>query len=266
MPLNLGRVFMNENKPYFDILFSGHPFALTKEKVLDGISEMISECDEAAKHDYVNPAAHYSAIRELLEAFRKTVENAVLFDETPKDWAYSLHFEYDKFSLSLVHISDYISPIDKYSSGGIGIDASYELIKREPLKLTVAEFADLYKVPQVTVRQWIRRGKIRVAEKKGNEWLISELAGLPRRGYESATYIWDTKLEKLPEEYVFLNNYDTATFYQDDYDKTIFHVLFTEWSDSDKKYDKKLGVEEKEKLELFMIANPQIRYRGLLFD
>lgn len=66
--------------------------------------------------------------------------------------------------------------------------ASCREIYRLPCELmTVAEYAELSGVTVITVRQWIRRGKLRTARKNGRDWLIPSLSMPPQRGYESAT-------------------------------------------------------------------------------
>ena len=125
---------------------------------------------------------------------------------------------------------------------------------------------------QGTVRQWIRRGKIRTAYKEGKEWKIPELSPPPSRGYEGAQYKWIYGLDNLPEEYSFLADYVIATFYQDMKDKSKYHVLlvsketFTSKNPGNvaptKNQELLLDAKEREKLELFMIAHPQIKYCG----
>ena len=49
------------------------------------------------------------------------------------------------------------------------IDAAYKLISVKPKSFSVEDYAKFYKVEQGTVRQWIRRGKLRTAYKVGTE-------------------------------------------------------------------------------------------------
>jgi len=67
-------------------------------------------------------------------------------------------------------------------------DEEYTLIEVKCDYLTVEQYAILHEVTDTTVRQWIRRGKLRTAKKEGNSWLIPTLADKPTRGFESATY------------------------------------------------------------------------------
>lgn len=88
--------------------------------------------------------------------------------------------------------------------------------------LTVDDYANTYGVNTGTVRQWIRRGKIRNAIKLGNEWRIPELTDMPTRGYQTGIYMWMEYLKNLHKEYEFLRNYTTAMFDQDSIDKNKF--------------------------------------------
>lgn len=147
------------------------------------------------------------------------------------------------------------------------LDAVYKLISINPNSFSVNEYAQFYKVEQGTVRQWIRRGKIRTAYKEGSEWKIPELTPPPSRGYEGAQYKWIKGVDNLPEEYDYLKNYVIATFYQDIADKSKYYVLFVSretFIGNTVKNNKELllDAKEREKLELFMIGHPQIKYCG----
>ena len=88
------------------------------------------------------------------------------------------------------------------------------------------ENAKEYGVETVTVRQWIRRGKIRNAVKNGREWLIPELTELPGRGYTSAIYMWYEYLYDLPNEYKFLTDYTTVLINQCSDDRAKYEITF----------------------------------------
>ena len=61
---------------------------------------------------------------------------------------------------------------------------TFELVTVPSALLSVEEYAAVYNVSVTTVRQWIRRGKIRSAIKNGCEWSIPELAAVSGRGYQ----------------------------------------------------------------------------------
>lgn len=245
----------------------------TKESALKAVKKKMerymAEADEKPQY----PKTYYALMVTLLAAFYEKIKEAVLFEELPDYWIYGFDYQYDEFSLNLEHIKIYnLDEDDEFRSSRL--DAVYKLVVIRPASFTVDQYAKFYDVGQGTVRQWIRRGKIRTAYKEGNEWKIPELSPPPSRGYESAQYKWLYGLDNLPEEYAFLADYVIATLYQDIKDKTKYHVLlvsketFTSDSPGDvaktKNKELLLDAKEREKLELFMISHPQIKYCGLV--
>ncbi|HPR94455.1 MAG TPA: helix-turn-helix domain-containing protein [Syntrophomonadaceae bacterium] len=65
----------------------------------------------------------------------------------------------------------------------------HTLITVECDYLTVEKYAAMHNVEPVTVRQWIRRGKLRHAKKNGRDWLIPDTEDKPRRGFTSVQYV-----------------------------------------------------------------------------
>lgn len=241
----------------------------TKEEVIQSLERRIKRYSEGSKLDNKRPAAYYSILLEVLGFFLDTIKEAVLFETLPDWWIYLYEIEYDQFVLRLCHVAD--AKLEKGVHEGLSFmtDASYPLIGYRLKSFTVDEFATTYGVGQGTVRQWIRRGKIRTAIKRGNEWRIPVLTLPPERGYTSAQYIWHEELEGLPEEYSFLNEYKLATFFQDAVDKNTFHVILvskktTDCEDTSNNKELILDAKEREKLELVMIANPGIRYSQVM--
>jgi len=98
------------------------------------------------------------------------------------------------------------------------------LIRQECRLLTVEEFARIWDVTPATVRQWIRRGKLRTARKVGREWLIPELQEKPETVYRPAYYlISQQELLKIPG-FPLVSVCDTITISQDRNDKKSFVV------------------------------------------
>ena len=116
----------------------------------------------------------------------------------------------------------------------------------------------------IPVRQWIRRGKIRNAKKRGREWLIPELTELPGRGYQSGVYEWYEYLEDLPEEYEFLRKYTVVIINQNRENKKVYEVTYAAGGVRPEK--KEYSEKERERLELFLISHPQIHFIGLPDD
>ncbi len=247
--------------------------SISKEDILKRIKKKLNRYMKSAEEGTEYPKSFYVVMSTLLAIFYKKVEMSILFDELPDFWVYDLEYQYDEFSLNIEHYADYATEDDgSFKSGSV--DAVYKLVTLRPGGLTVEQYSKMYEVEQGTVRQWIRRGKIRTAYKEGSEWKIPEVSPPPSRGYEGAQYKWLNGIDNLPDEYAYLANYVLATMYQDRKDKTKYHVLlvsketFTNHGpdgvDTSTNKELLLDAQEREKLELFMIAHPQIKYCGLV--
>lgn len=91
--------------------------------------------------------------------------------------------------------------------------------------LTVEQFADIQSVTPITVRQWIRRGKLRSAKKNGRDWLIPSFEDKPSRGYESVQYLLEDAESIQIDEFPLVSACDSIFIHQDD-DKTKFICCF----------------------------------------
>lgn len=76
--------------------------------------------------------------------------------------------------------------------------------------------------------------------------------------------MWYERLTNLPEEYEFLNNYVAVLINQDQEDKNYFKIRFVAGGVDTKEV--RVDVKEREKIELFLIAHPQIHFNGLPDD
>ena len=260
---------------------------ITKDKLVQLIKEqnntskadVIASIDRKREHYLdemrttpIYPQNYYQIVLLFLDVFYEKVKGSILFDVLPDRWIYELRYEYDEFSLNIVHIKEYKLD-DNLRFKSMRIDETYKLISVNPKGLSVANYAEIYGVGEGTVRQWIRRGKIRTAYKKGKEWVIPALSLPPSRGYESAQYKWSADIEDLTEEYAFLADYVLATFYRDPMDKGKYRVLLvskeTITSDepgkaaAEKNTELLLDAKSREKLELFLISHPYVRYCGV---
>ena len=240
----------------------------TKEAILKRIEKKQKEYRDRLDTDTRYPKSYFALLLVLFDIFYKKIKNAVIIEGLPDYWTYNLEFNYDEFSLEMCHIASYTFD-DNMQFRSKKIDAVYKLITIQPNSFSPEQYSRFYEVEQGTVRQWIRRGKIRTAYKEGKEWKIPELTPPPSRGYEGAQYKWINGVENLPDEYKYLEDYVIATFYQDQKDKSLYHVLLVSkeafiYNKMDKNKELLLNAKEREKLELFMISHPQIKYCGLI--
>lgn len=228
----------------------------TKNDILCKVDWVTNDWRQKSQTDTKHTAAFYGVILDLLDRFSDAIQKAKIFD-APDWWVYAFNIDSKGITLCLEHYNGYTAYDGENVTPGL-MDETFELLKVKSKRLTVEEYAKSYEVEQGTVRQWIRRGKIRTAMKVGNEWRIPELTEPPRRGYFFGQYKWTEHLSDLPEEYAFLDDYSFATFTQENTDHTAFSVFFS--SDAGEGKLLKCGAKEKEKLELFMISHPLIEF------
>lgn len=234
----------------------------TKEAVINSLDEAQKRIMEKSETDKKHSAAYYHILQKLISDFTQKVENTVFFERLEECWYYHLYVTYAGIRLSLEHAVPYDSRCGDHPN--YGVDQTFTLLKKNARLLTVEEYANAYGVETVTVRQWIRRGKIRNAVKNGREWFIPELTELPGRGYKSAVYMWYEYLYDLPDEYKFLTDYTTVLINQCRDDRRKYEVTFA--AGGVKPLTKIYETKEREKLELFLISDPRIHYMESFYD
>ena len=196
----------------------------TKQDIQDWIAGAKIRYEKRALTDKEHSAAFYHGLQNLLQRFSDKVNESVLFEQLEDYWIYTICISLDGATLDIEHIAEI------HENKSISCDQEYRLISVGAHMLSVEEYAQAYGVNEGTVRQWIRRGKLRSAVKTGRTWKIPELDEISHRGFESAVYMWFKRLEDLPEKYEFLNNYSTILINQDMDNKeflenSLFHLV-----------------------------------------
>lgn len=267
---------------------------LTKESLLQSINDTRKKFkSEKLSGQTGHATAFYECLDKLLERLTTKLHTMILPEPLNEWWYYSYEITSRGIKLILNHLSwNYYS-----SSLDCSRDQKFVLADIPAALLTVYEYAQKYGVEPGTVRQWIRRAKIRSAVKAGREWRIPELAELrTERDYQPCRYVWDMTLTNIPEKYAFLNEFGIADFVQDSEDKTRFYIYAYPYSSEDARFNsfltdplldpildtelaekiiavlsrypgltltKEGGVcltgKEREELELYMIGNPLVR-------
>lgn len=258
---------------------------LSKQQLLDSIHETRSRYkadseSENAKYDL----AFYGILDDLLQEFSRKIQYSLVLPEPLHDWwCYSYSITVYGIKLNLCYI-DWCG-----TSTGFAFNdyQKFTLLNIPAKMLSVEEYAKKYGVESVTVRQWIRRAKLRSARKVASEWRIPELTSVRlERNYESFVYSWPSKLPDLPEKFAFLNEFRgillekgergagyLATPYIE-YDHT-FSTLYDDATETIEARAKKLskypslkinsdGIisltsKEREQLEVFLLANPFVQ-------
>jgi len=229
----------------------------TKQDLLQWLDKEMLRVSDQSKTDKKHSAAFYYAYSKLLSRFRKKIEDTVLFNRLEDFWYYSLSVSSSGAVLSLEYAPD--CKLNEHGSVMVIGGQTLPIIRVPGRFLTVEEYAAEYDVGTGTVRQWIRRGKIRTAKKTGKEWVIPEMTELPQRGYQSATYFYNGQLSNRPEEFSFLDGKTVVIINQNDDEPGKFDVIITAGGKVTPVM-LTLDTKEREKLELFLIAHPDVHY------
>ena len=163
------------------------------ENVLNTIHKEMLTCPE-------HSIQYYSKLYHFLTVAIMEVNKRKLIT-LPDGWYYSFEINNKAGYLKMKHIAT-VRGID--DSISIQYDECFELIHFPMNLLSVEEYAAINKVEDVTVRQWIRRGKLRSVIKMGGEWKIPEISDLPSRGYSSVRYYCNCSYISFPTDIVKL--------------------------------------------------------------
>ena len=229
----------------------------TKQDLLEWLDKEMLRVSDQSKSDKKHSAAFYYAYSKLLNRFHKKIENTVLFNRLEDFWYYSMSVSSSGAVLSL----EYAPKCELNKKGTVTVigGQSLPIIHVPGRFLTVEEYAAEYDVGAGTVRQWIRRGKIRTAKKTGKEWIIPEMTELPQRGYQSATYFYNGQLSNRPDEFSYLDGKTVVIINQSHEEPGKFEVLITAGGKVTPVM-KTLDTKDREKLELFLISHPDVHY------
>lgn len=228
----------------------------TKEDLLSWLEKERARIDEKARTDKRHSAAFYYAYTKMIDIFYKKIQETVLFNHLEDYWYYSIGISSSSADLSLVYTPK--CWLDDSGKLQIQYGQSLLLLYVKGKFLTVEEYAAEYGVGAGTVRQWIRRGKIRTARKEGNTWMIPELTEMPGRGFQSAAYTYSGHLNDLPQEYDFLEGHTAVLINQSFKDKNKYEITVASSSDESKTIE--MDTKNREKFELFLISRPDVLY------
>lgn len=194
-------------------------------------------------------------ILELCERFKAKLDNCMLPKLQEHWWYYEYVLTNDGIELSLMQCEDM-----RWRDGWITSMSSTPQSTMLSVKcdyLNTEQYAACYGVSPVTVRQWIRRGKLRTAKKNGRDWLIPSIADKPKRGFESVTYSWEQLPEQITNEFPFLRSHHCISIDKDPGDKSRFMCRIG-WITSDDVFQASISNQEREKLELALISADEV--------
>lgn len=234
---------------------------LNKREVLESFDDFVEHHREKGNEEGYSEGKR-KVLLLLCDKFRTELEKSDI-PTLAKPW---LYYDYsitnDGIELSLFKCADDIEFDDEGEISSMSSSLEYTLAQVKCNYLTVEQYAELYDVTTTTVRQWIRRGKLRTAKKKGRDWLIPALADKPKRGFGSVTYHWEALSSNILAVFPFLAGTNCVCLFQDDKDKRVFHAI-TGWPGEDNRQKVELTAKEREQLEIMLIAAPEVKVEDL---
>lgn len=231
-------------------IFKEH-FSQTKEKVVEEFKSHYNyyKHSDDSKEQSSQQKQKYL---KLCEKFLEKLENAKLPKLTDDWWCYSYSLKND--SIDLVLSFCYKLEVENGELSSATTSEEFILLSVKCDYMTVAEYAKLYNVKEITVRQWIRRGKIRSAKKQGRDWIIPEIADKPKRGYEPVTYYWQHLTQEILEKFPFLKGYNNMYIFQNNQDKGLFDLILSS-NTHERKEKIQVSNAKREKIELELISS-----------
>ena len=197
---------------------------------------------------------YYNALSFLLDKVILEIASRNIFD-APDGWFYSFEITNKNAAMYIRHVSEIQE--DKDGNVVLDIDERFRLINYPVGLLTVEQFASRSKIEAGTVRQWIRRGKLRNAIKVGGEWRIPEITDPPTRGFTPVRYYNNGQFFFLPKEIgASFNQHPSVIDIYKSKEEKGYIVLF-DYAPAILP-QKLLTDAEREKLELMLIGNPNI--------
>ena len=225
----------------------------TKEGIISLIKASGRDIHKEMRENPSHSLPYYNGLISLFEKVIVELESRRVFD-APENWFYSFSITNTNAALYLRHISGL-----KEEEGKIllDIDETFRLINYPVKQFSVEEYAAATNTEAVTVRQWIRRGKLRNALKVGSEWRIPEITDPPRRGYTPVSYYNKGGLIAFPKEFgVSLSIQPHGIDIYQSPERKGYIVLIDK---APAFFPRRLLSEaEREKLELLLISNPNI--------
>lgn len=235
-------------------LFNGNVL-LNKREILESFDDFVSHHQEKN-----NQKGYSEGKRKVLLSLCQQFRKELLEKDIPSQAKNWLYYEYsitnDSIELSLYKCDNAEFDDDGGLSEMTGTK-EYTLVEVKCEYLTVEQYADQYGVTTTTVRQWIRRGKLRTAKKSGRDWLIPALADKPKRGFQDVSYEWKLLPVEIIEAFPFLADVKSIYISQDKADKKIFWCI-TGWPGNDHRQRIKMTGRERERLEILLIGTPGI--------
>ena len=232
-------------------------YLFTREDVLKSLELFI-------EHEKINEEPKYpdKVIKNrimLSEKFTAAVRKCKLPVLTELWWYYEYQFLDNSMELNLCQADEIEVENDEISSMTSTIE--HTLIKVECDYLTIEQYASMLGIEPVTVRQWIRRGKLRHAKKNGRDWLIPNTEDKPRRGFTCVQYIVEKEVQIESDEFPLLSACESISIFQDQDNKSKFICKLNNYK-TKFRCELELTRSEVERLEHTIIESGKARVEG----
>ena len=226
----------------------------TKQAVIATLDNANRSIVNEMRNNPLHTVQYYNALSQLLNKVIVEIASRNIFD-APEGWFYSFVITNKSAALYIQHVAEI--RMDENGNAILDINEKFRLINYPVRLLTVEEYASVSKTEAGTVRQWIRRGKLRNAIKIGGEWRIPEITDPPTRGFTPVRYYNNGHFLSLPKELgVSLNQKPCIIDIYKAKEEKGYVVLFDY---APAMIPQRLLTDaEREKLELMLISNSNI--------
>lgn len=226
----------------------------TKQAVIATLDNANRSIVNEMRNNPLHTVQYYNALSQLLNKVIIEIASRNIFD-APEGWFYSFVITNKSAALYIQHVAEI--QMDENGNALLDVNEKFRLINYHVRLLTVEEYASVSKTEAGTVRQWIRRGKLRNAIKIGGEWRIPEITDPPTRGFTPVRYYNNGHFLSLPKELgVSLNQKPCIIDIYKAKEEKGYVVLFDY---APAMIPQRLLTDaEREKLELMLISNSNI--------
>lgn len=196
---------------------------------------------------------------KLTKKFAAAIQKSKLPALTELWWFYEYNFLGNSMVLNLCQVNEI--EVENDELGIVTSSLEHALMNVECGYLTVEQYASLLDMKPVTVREWIRRGKLRHAKKVDEEWLIPDTEDKPHRGFTSVQYIVDKGSRIESAEFPMLAVSDSVMILQDRENKSNFLCYL---DNAEEKFQSTLELtrSEVERLEHTIIESGKAKVEG----
>lgn len=164
---------------------------------------------------------------------------------------------------SKVYKKTFVENIDNKKNYILNFFEEYSFLKHIVPKLSVDEFAKKNNLSPISIRQYIRDGLIKGAEKQGRDWAIPLLASINRKKDENAIYEIVGELNNIPIKYKYLETQDVTSIilrWPDETSKKCEVILMSGWEKHAKEECVEMTKKEMKEFEQFLISNSSFEY------